>query len=316
MAHDRFRYMAAFMAAVLSGGCAVFAKRPDPEQVATLPAEVRRDLQPLEAATQDAATEWEFRRRQLAIAEAAEDAVRARRRAAPAIAAWARERATEAGLRFASDQRTALIYCQQRFTALADVHEAEADWRAGAVRARRAEVRAAHAAWRWREATLSRARLSAVMQQPGYLREDHDKAVGRWDRVVAKRKKARDRTAVAARTAAQHEQDLRKAWLGHAARFQDQYPDPCAMDWELPDLQSTRVHTVIESRPEPVAAPLSVGTPDGAPADADASAATAETPARIELPRTSPPPAPLQPFPKPQSDTTRRDDSPFTGNGE
>lgn len=215
--------------------CSLLLKYAKPEELAALPEATVVPLSKFAEERSRIAAEWQFAKREQAIAQTELTAILAKRGIAENLAEWADVEATAARNRRA-DERVALLgYCKNLYRALAELHAAERHLAKALVSAATARSREQQRLYELAEAQEERAKMAAVTDQPGVLKQDREKIMSRWNNEVARLEAAAQQALLARRQAEVRASDAQTALLGHTASFKNRFSSPCLIDWMLPE---------------------------------------------------------------------------------
>lgn len=274
-------------------GCGLRLKHASPSELGALPDADKARLATYEDDRLREAAAWQFAKREAEIAAAELASTEVKRGAAKHVARWARHEVDVARMRMANDREAALNYCRQRFTALSDLHDFErqrAKARLAAAKAQESEARRRYAL---AVAEQERARMAIVTDRPGFLKEDRDKIMARWNEAVTKAKKNSDKAMIERRQLETRASDNDKALQGHIAGFLGRFAAPCDIDWQLP--------AAVDSRP--AAGDVQPLRPRN-PLTADDNDDETETPTKIDVPKTKLLPPRMEIFSAPSTQAT------------
>ncbi len=227
--------MIAISLGLILGGCGILLKHAKPEELRVLDQEQRTQLKPLEEERIRISTSWQLATRQRRIAESVVDASEAREDVAEALAEWSRLNLEAARLQMDQAGEELHAYCRARFDALVRVHQSEVQAHDAALEVAKAMEREQRRRYEHSVAMQERARLGAVMDRPGVLREDRDKELARWTKAVDSAATKVDAAMVGRRQAEVRANDMRQAWAGSVVEFQGRFNQPCGADWEMPE---------------------------------------------------------------------------------
>lgn len=279
------RHLLSLSAVLQLAGCGMLLKHAKPEDLATLPESAVVPLAKYEDERLRIAAAWQFAKQEQAIAEAELAAISAKRGIAEDLVKWVEAETTAARDRRADERVASLGYCKNLYQALADLHAAERHLAKAAAAAATARSREQQRLYALAEVEQERAKIAAVTDRPGVLKEDREKILARWSDEVARQQAAAQKALIARRQAEVRASDAQAALLAHTSTYKNRFGSPCLIDWALPEggqpapRRQVRNPGKLES-----ASPLSLDE------------ALDDNPS-IEIPNTRPAPGPLNPFP-------------------